>query len=147
MKLLVSILLLIIPTWYEVFRDRHGDAHPNSDWKLRGFMCLVCGALVGMIHGDLVFGTIKYTLSAIFLFAALFPYWINFVHLKNGVTSYMIPARYDLLNVDEILEHVKNHLSKTAWPDKTWWWIKLGANGRFIVYLVFFILAIITYVL
>jgi len=91
-------------------------------------------------HFSFIFNLVRFSTSSAFLFAAFFPYWINFVHLKNGVThyrgiNYKFPYKY--LKLHEVLDHIVTHLSDSAWPDKEKWWRAFGWFGRSIVYLVF----------
>ena len=145
MKILIAFLILLFPTWFEVYRDQDGDVHPNYDWKFRGLLCILSGVLVAIImhkNSDWLAESLvilKYILSSILIFTSVFPYWINFVHLKNGVTTFEgIPKshRYDFkyLNHYEVIDHVLKHLSNTAWPDKEKWYRDFGWGGRLIVY-------------
>jgi hypothetical protein len=79
----------------------------------------------------------KYSIVSASLYASIFPYWINYVHLKNritGIQRYLrVYVTYPHSKRKEIFMHVVSHLSNFAWPDKTWWWRKLGWKGRLIV--------------
>ena len=145
MKIIISLIILLFPTWFEVYRDRNGDIHPNYDWKFRGLTCIIAGFLAPYgVHDytgweSYVLTSIKYTTISIMLFTSIFPYWINFVHLKNNVTRFAGVTkshRYDFkfLTYSEILKHVLTHLSDTAWPDKEQWYRSLRWIGRLIIY-------------
>jgi len=144
MKTFMTIVILILPTLFEVYRDKYGDVHPNYDWRIRGITCFIVACIISFLMYDTnyILNLIRFTTAATFLFAALFPYWINYIHLKNNVTTYAgIPKshRYGFryLTMPEILNHVVKHLSDRAWPDKEKWWRSFGWGGRAIVYLVF----------
>lgn len=162
MKLLIIFISSLFPTWNEAYRDRHGDAHPNSDWKVRGVQCLITGLLSALILVNQDFrmaitswqfyiNWVKFTISSALTFAALFPYYINFIHLKNGVTTYSHPNgkyyMFGFLSRKEKFDHIVNHLSKSAWPDKTVWWRRLGWKWRMVISAVFLISAILIIVL
>lgn len=46
---ILGLLILSAPTAFEVIRDRHGDAHPNSDWKLRTILCIISGGVFTLV--------------------------------------------------------------------------------------------------
>jgi len=151
MRIIVSFILLLLPTWLEVYKDRNGDVHPNHDWIFRGVLCLIVGFLLGLVsttNHHFLLPCIKYTISSALLFAGIFPYWINFVQLKNGITTYAkVPKLhlygYRLLSKSEVLDHVLNHLSDSAWPDKTKWWRSIGWLGRLIVNMILITIAVL----
>lgn len=152
MKLIVILTILLIPTEFEVIRDRKGDIHPNSDWKIRALLCATVGMIVTLAftfqetYIDFIRVSVVYTISSGLLFASVFPYWVNFVHLKNGVTTYNVHGKgmpYSLLTKWEVAKHVLQHLSQTAWPDKTWWWRWIGVGGRFVVNFILLVIAIL----
>lgn len=147
--MIISLLSLLFPSAFEVRRDRNGDAHPNSDWKLRGLLCVITGALVAFIHdGNFIINTIRYTATSICFFASVFPYWINYIHLKNKVTTYChdhIYIQFEKLTRKEIIYHVSNHLSLTAWPDRVVWWRQLGGRVRSIINCIILITGLIIY--
>lgn len=151
MKIFIAFLFLIFPTWFEGYRDRNGDAHPNNDWKLRGIICLISGIVATIILPKsewMILDFLRYSTSSILLFTSVFPYWINFIHLKNGVTRYNgIPKthiyNFKNLNSNEVLDHVVKHLSDTAWPDKEKWYRAFGWGGRLIAYLLILCVAIL----
>lgn len=158
-----GLIILLAPTIFEIIRDRHGDAHPNSDWKLRTTFCIISGGVFTLVmlpsdttlnHALLNF--IRFIVVSGCLFTGIFNYWINYVHLKNGVTEAKVKIKNSLFNspmtgtskplmfIDgvadyfecskkEVLIHVLSHLSDSAWPDKTWWWRAIGWQGRLIV--------------
>lgn len=148
---ILGLIILLAPTIFEIIRDRHGDAHPNSDWKFRANLCIGAGLFVALIHNEPIYwpyliSLIRYSFIAGLLFAAIFPYWINWVHLKNGVTEVRVKipsvggklivdgfAEYFECSKKEVFMHVVSHLSKSAWPDKTWWWRAIGWQGRLLV--------------
>lgn len=160
MKFIIIFLAALTPTWFEGIRDRKGDSHPNSDWKLRGLLCFITAALSAFFFRDNFWiDTIKYTVSSALLFAALFPYYINWIHLKNGVTTYkvvktwddgrVVPMyyKYNLLERKEIFDHIVNHMSDKAWPDKLVWWRQIGWKWRMVINTTFLIAAILLIVL
>lgn len=142
MKVLIIFIGLLFPTWFEKRRDRNGDAHPNNDWKFRGLLCILAGATLALVYESrpfdfwqFLFDFNRFTIASILFFSSIFPYWINYTHLKNGVTTFAgIPKHhiysYRLLTRTEVFFHVVNHLSKKAWPDKESWWMALGWKGR-----------------
>lgn len=147
-KIFISTITLLFPMPTEGYRDRKGDAHPNSDWITRGIFCCISGLLVSFLWNQrtdlIIMDAIRFSFVSSLLFAALFPYYINWVHLKNKVTSYktyrinngkswVYTYPYGTLTKKEIFDHVVGHLSDTAWPDKTWWWRRLGWKGRMII--------------
>lgn len=97
------ILVLLTPTAWELYDDYRGDDHngKNDDWKLRGLLMLVSAITVWLINPHRNFAQAFILTFA--MFAALFPYLINIIHYKRGVTS--DPKWW-------------SHLSKTAIPDK-----------------------------
>jgi len=136
-KIILSLFFLKLPTWFEVYRDRKGDAHPNSDWKLRGITCLLVGATASIIINHLTWGSFAcYTIASVCFFTGIFPYWINYVHLRNGVTHLKYKSNthtlipFSLATKKEVFDHVVNHLSTKAWPDKEPFWINLGWKNR-----------------
>lgn len=158
MSIIVSIFGLIIlfaPTALKVWRDRNGVKHPDPTFIT--FIGLMIGSglvvlfmnLWGRCPCDvipvfLLWG--KYSIVSASFYASTFPSWINLVHLKNGVTMarvnrsdwgnvmvYRTYRGYSEIDRKELLMHIVSHLSKTAWPDKIWWWRAIGWKGRLIV--------------
>lgn len=153
MRTIAILIILLCPTWIETRKDRKGNKHPNHDWVYTLIFCIVTGCLVSFsIHQLDIEFMVRYSVASGFLFWAVFSYWNNLVELKNGTTTYAkIPKlhiySYRLLTWKEVLDHVVNHLSGTAWPDKTKWWRAIGWFGRLVVYLVFLTVAILLVVL
>lgn len=155
MKLIIIFLSLLFPAAIEVALDRDGDHHPNNDWKLRGMLCMIVGLTLCIIYSEHQFDLftidfLRYTLMSGLVFTAVFPYWINWVHLKRKITVYtykkaFIP--YALLTKKEVIHHVMNHLSDTAWPDKIWIWRLIGPYGRLIFNILLLGLTIFIYTL
>lgn len=153
---IVGLLVLFFPTALKVWRDRNGVKHPDPTFLF--LIALMIG--MGWVKWAMdVWGTcpcpdhlkqillwVKYSIVSWCLYTAIFPYWINYVHLKNGVTEARVKimsvgskllvdgvAEYLECTRKEVFLHVVSHLSKSAWPDKTWWWRALGWRGRMIV--------------
>lgn len=161
---ILGLLILFAPTALKVCRDRNGVKHPDR-W---GFILLCChiivstGLLVAIrnfIGVHVYFNPVmeSYLISAVIqvttyyvtsaaIYASIFPYWINWVHLKNGVTEARVNiivsnspmfirgvADYFECSKKDVLMHVLSHLSNSAWPDKTWWWRAIGWQGRLLV--------------
>lgn len=151
LTLCLIIAVLLIPTMVEVTRDRKGDSHPNADWKFRALLCACAGIIVSITFNKptnyvtFISSSTVYAIASGLLFSSLFPYWINFVHLKNGVTRYLhkgIYVPYNWMLKKEVIKHVLQHLSDTAWPDKTEWWRKAGAGGRLVIYVILYLTAL-----
>lgn len=168
MKILFVILLLILPAWMEVYRDRKGDSHPNNDWQLRTFFCLISGVFSALLLplSTYLIDLARYVAISGLWFSVIFPYWINYVHLKNGVTSYhkLLEKRYTGMGIEfisrrtgglqwstmtseEKFDHIVNHMSDTAWPDRIVWWRQLGWKCRAIVNAVLLCISIIIWAL
>lgn len=111
---LFSILVLTVPIIWELWDDRNGDEHvKNDDWILRGLLMVLGSIIVALINPNRNF--IQAFFLSFAMFAALFPYLINIVHYKRGVTSD---------------KKWWSHLSKKAIPDKwlyflPWWTIAI----------------------
>lgn len=156
MKIILSIfglLILFFPTALKVWRDRNGVKHPDPTFILLVCLMMACGNFVwvimnwdGWTHDYIqwIIQASRYVIVSAAFYASIFPYLVNYVHLKNGVTearikikSLVVPtyvvAEYLECTKKEVFIHIVSHLSKTAWPDKTWWWRALGWNGRLIV--------------
>lgn len=150
MKIIFCLMLALFPSYAEMYRDRLGDAHPNDDWKMRGVFCLLSGAISAKLFPldqPYLLDLLRYTFLSVCIFSAVFPYWINYVHLKNGVTWYIYQNRavpFNLLNSNEIFKHITGHLSRTAWPDKTYWWRQLGWKKRLIINCIIIVVGILT---
>lgn len=147
MKFLITLLFDFSATWTEGYRDRHGDAHPNSDWKMRGLLCLIAGLMSALIDPRLTYliDVARHTSISALLFSALFPYWINYIHLKNKVTAYIIP--FGLMTRQEKFDHIVNHMSDTAWPDRDPSWRSLGWKRRMAINATLLCLALILFLL
>lgn len=142
---IIGLLILFFPTALKVWRDRNGVKHPDNWFVLFIALMAAMGILVLLIKPvDNLLGLGKYSIVSWCLYASIFPYWINYVHLKNGVTDARVlvdlgykkvygMSEYFECSKKEVFLHVVSHLSRTAWPDKTWWWRALGWNGRLIV--------------
>ena len=123
------ILLLILPTVWELINDRKGDAHPNNDWMYRGLLMLLASGAVAIIHPEKNF--IQCFLLSFGVFAFFFTYLVNIVHLCYGVT-----------------EDRKwwNHLSKNAFPDNIQMWADTPWYGRMFILAVILLVGIKLYV-
>lgn len=157
---ILGLLILFFPTALKVWRDRNGVKHPDNTFPYFILLMALCGMGVAIIDvikiGPEIYPNhrwlmAKYSFVSWCLYASIFPIWINWVHLKNGVTSirkiivppmngpYMyFDSVYDFIAYaeatrKEVFLHIVSHLSKTAWPDKTWWWRALGWKGRLVV--------------
>ncbi len=102
------ILLFLIPTLLAVYEDRNGDKHPNIDLLITGCFMLYISLAAFLLVGDWKV-LITANLHQIGLFIFVFPYLVNYVHFKRGVTS--DPKWW-------------NHMSKSAVPDKWPIWYK-----------------------
>lgn len=147
------ILLLILnslwpaPLRWEIKNDAYGEhkKHPNYDWERRTVLCALTGvlascALTWIEHHDwqwTLWNAVKYSLCSAAIFIAVFPYAINYIHLKNHVTRAKTTKgylEYQFLTRKEIIHHVLTHLSDSAVPDKYEWYRRLGPIGRLIAY-------------
>lgn len=145
--LILGLLILFFPTALKVWRDRNGVKHPDNWFVVFIALMAALGILVLLIKPvDNILGWVKYSIVSWCLYASIFNYWINYVHLKNGVTEARVKilsvggklmvdgfAEYFECSKKEVFMHVVSHLSKSAWPDKTWWWRGLGWKGRIVV--------------
>lgn len=127
---ILSLLVLCAPLAWELYDDRNGDDHgaKNDDWILRGLLMIVASVIVMFTNPYRNFA--QAFILSFAIFTALFPYLVNIVHFKRGVTTD---------------SHWWDHLSKTAIPDK-WisflpWWIRaimyaiiLGAAIKIYIY-------------
>ena len=153
MILLKSLLFLlnITPLYWEIKNDTNGDEHPNYDWERRMFLCSLVGVISAIsIHWfspwwEFLLFAVKYSVCCAGIFSAIFPYWVNYVHLKKGIVviskdvstkAYkgIIRYHFESLTKKEIFIHVVSHLSDSAIPDKWKFWRKIGWVGRLIVY-------------
>ncbi len=133
---LLCILLLSIPLIWECWDDRDGDVHwsgldtepKNDDWILRALLMLLSSVAVFFLHPTKNF--FQALLMSFAIFTLFFPYLINFIHYKRGVTS--DPQWW-------------NHLSKTAIPDKWPAWRGLHWSVRLLILLMFFGIALKVY--
>jgi hypothetical protein len=139
--LVLSILL--IPILTELQDDKSGDIHPNYDWVVRVMLMTVFGSFCTVLRpiNEYFFLSVAlYAGASALFFTALFDYCMNYVHLKNHVTAYRtiggVRIPFNLLSKREVVLHCLNHLSKTAWPDKTRLWIAIKWQGRLIVKLI-----------
>lgn len=147
---ILGLLILFFPTALKVWRDRNGVKHPDPEFIYFIFVMILCGVFVAAYWAhsmrDFFIGAIKYPIVSWCLYASIFNYWINYVHLKNGVTEARVKilsvgsklmvdgfAEYFECSKKEVFMHVVSHLSKTAWPDKEKWWRALGWKGRLVV--------------
>jgi hypothetical protein len=140
----LSILILFSPTALKVDRDRNGVKHPDPAFIVfigimigAGFIawCVKYWPVAGSSFTLALLLIAKYSIVSASFYASIFPYWINYVHLKNGVTYRRLYYDVDRKHRyrETIFKHVASHLSDFAWPDKTWWWRALGWRGRMIV--------------
>lgn len=143
---ILGLLILFFPTALKVWRDRNGVKHPDNTFPYFILLMALCGMGVAIIDvikiGPEIYPNhrwlmAKYSFVSWCLYASIFPYCINWVHLKNGVVQVgawrMSFYHISYSSKKEIFLHIVCHLSKTAWPDKTWWWRGLGWKGRLVV--------------
>lgn len=152
---ILGLLILFFPTALKVWRDRNGVKHPDNTFPYFLILMAFCGGGLMVIDviriGPEIYPNhrwlmAKYTIVSWCLYASAFPYIINWVHLKNGVTEARVKilsvggklmvdgfAEYFECSKKEVFMHVVSHLSKTAWPDKEKWWRALGWKGRLVV--------------
>lgn len=168
---ILGLLILFFPTALKVWRDRNGVKHPDNTFPY--FILLMAFFGGGLMVIDVIrigpeiypnhrWLMAKYSFVSWCLYASIFPIWINWVHLKNGVVEISLKSNLTLEQKErikktfkdweedwnapgmavysylgatrkEVFMHVVSHLSKSAWPDKTWWWRALGWKGRLVV--------------
>lgn len=138
--------------------------------------CIIAGVFSAFTLelSDYWIDVIRYTSIATIWFGVVFPYWINYVHLRNGITSFIRkrPSKpgevtlssaspvmaygvflikeaipFGLLTDEEKFDHIVNHMSDTAWPDKIVWWRQLGWKGRAIVNAIALCISIVIWIL
>lgn len=141
---ILGLLILFFPTALKVWRDRNGVKHPDNTFPYFILLMALCGMGVAIIDvikiGPEIYPNhrwlmAKYSFVSWCLYTSIFNYWINYVHIKNDVVepAVNIARNYSDLSKRGIFMHVVSHLSKSAWPDKTWWWRALGWKGRLVV--------------
>lgn len=133
--LLTTLLILVLaaPTAWALWDDRNGDVHPNNDLITISWLTLAACFLVAGVDPLTVYwlDTLRCLTLSVALYVAVFPYAVNYILIKRGV----INARakwYD-------------HLSKTAWPDRTGWWQATPWYARMFFALVIFLAALKVY--
>lgn len=125
------IFILCLPTLYAVWEDRNGDVHPNNDLVIITLIGLVAASCVGLMRGNSFWNdNFKGAFLSFCIFVSIFPYLMNIVHLKRGVTYNKVWW---------------NHLSKTAWPDRLPTWRNLHWTLRMLFYALVLFTGIITY--
>ncbi len=125
----ISTILLIVflPVALAVWDDKDGDSHPNNDlWIIGIFMFMLSTWL--MIGDPSLLMLIKNMVVGITGFALFFPFIVNFVHYKRGVTK---------------SSNWWSHLSSKAWPDRLFLKYDIGWAMRLVLYLILFIIALL----
>ena len=118
------VLLLLCPLAYALWEDRDGDSHPNNDLLDILIIGVVAALSVATIHPmqprfvDWLLDALRAGVFSASCYIALFPYLVNIMHYKRGVTA---DRRW------------WDHLSLTAWPDKWWLWRELHWSVRMIL--------------
>lgn len=121
----LCVLILNTSLIWNLWDDRNGNTHIKSDdWILRGLLILVSSIVVWFI--GYYWGLHDHNFwQALFLsfamFAAFFPYLINIIHYKRGVTTD---------------KKWWSHLSDRAIPDKLDMWRATPWYARMIIYLI-----------
>jgi hypothetical protein len=119
------ILLLCLPTAWALYDDRNGDKHPNRDLYTVMVAVGVVGLFCALINRP-TFYWLDFLRSICLsgaIYVSVFPYAVNYMLWRRGILN---------------TKTWWNHLSKTAWPDRTSWWIGTPWYGR-----VFFALVIL----
>lgn len=115
--LLFCLFVLCAPTGWAVVDDTKGDVHPNHDLYVVVGLCVVSSLIVALIHPvtSFLFDFFKSFFLSGMIYVSLFPYMINIVLYRRGVIKD---------------KKWYNHLSETAWPDKTTFWQATPWYGR-----------------
>lgn len=130
----LEILILVVPvTLWALWNDRNGDDHKNlNDILLECLFMVLSSLIVKWIGGNFL----KALLVSITGFGLIFP------PLMNWRLAYRFGYDYE----DGRLLYIFNHLSRKAWPDRLF--LKYGVHWlvRLVMYLSFFVGAIILFV-
>lgn len=128
---LVSIVVLSSVTLGEVLNDAHGDAHDKTNhdvtWRVIG--TLLSALVVRFINHNHTFFQDLCMSTAIF--CAFFSYVVNYVELKNNVTT----------DADWW-----NHLNDKSYPDKSKLWRAIPWQWRAVIYALILIAGILIYI-
>lgn len=148
MKYFFEILILVIPAvLFALWNGRNGLVHPNSRQVIIiGFIIIVCSFIVVVMRRDEFNGAsfnglisnLQCLAVSITGYGLLFPYAFNYMWFRKFFGHEV--------HLPIILKYIVNHLSEDAIPDK--WFLKYNVHWiiRLLLYLVFFVGAIILFV-
>jgi hypothetical protein len=115
---ILLILLLTVPTLWALWDDRNGDKHPNHDLVMVTVLTFIVSTFTALINPLTIYwlDLLRGVVLAGAIYVSVFPYAVNYMLIKRGVIN--------------TRNKWYNHLSKTAWPDRTGWWQATPWFGR-----------------
>lgn len=129
---IIAFALLLVPTGWEVFDDRHGDLNKSEDviWRV------ATGLVVALIASklNLIRFIIAFNLSMAMHFL-LFDYLIAYVLIKNGTLE---PPR-------GVTYRWWTYVAKAGFVDNVPWWKRLNWSVKLGIRVVYFGISLILY--
>lgn len=128
----ITILLLSVPLFVELWYDRKGDHHPNHDWLYRAFAVVWMSIFSALLLPKLGFWIdfLRGVMLSSGIFILFFPYLINIILVHNRI----------------ITDHRWwDHLSGKAWPDRLQIWAETPWLVRMFVLVIIFSACCVVY--
>lgn len=132
--ILLAFLILTLPTVYELWNERSGEAKKNKRLSvLVRIVCIVGSLWVAAVfkNDNLIKDLVKSAAMAFAIFFFTFDYAITTILIHRGVI--------------ETKESAFSYVGKTSKFDKFKLWVRIGPWGRFAVKLAVFVVALIIY--